>query len=543
MRFDFGKLFLSKGINYFLQDLPLQRMLEYFEIHTDNDLLEMGKYVSEEMIETATFVDHFAKPTLRTWGILDDRMDGVWLSPGHYEVLKKLQQLGAVKKSIQSNNLMYHFLSGYVISDSGIFCTLTLTAQTAYGLAKYGHTDEEKEFLNHYLDPDDPWFGATYYSEIQGGSDLGSNKTSARNVDGRWVLNGSDKYFASNAGVADGGITTARIDGDPAGAKGISVFFVPALRKNGTPNYLIRRIKDKLGTIAVPTGEVELMDSEGYMLGEPGKGIYYAMEILTVSRIDDAIAAAGIARKALWEAYRYANQRSAFGKTIIEHPLLTRDFLEMESDMEAALLLSLVASIEFSRSQESKPPYSDDYHFARMMSHIAKNVASTYGTRITQYCLEVCGGKGFMSEFPLEKFHRDELVTSIWEGTSNIQALDLLEILRKKSTHKVLFKRLSSIIEGMRPGDLQSSMKSTLDAAVEDIDEMLNSSNPELLGKDILFRIGEIAALIYLSDIGERTHCKTVAAMSQIYFDRHFTKNKFSPDLLNGIDHMKWMLI
>lgn len=541
MKFDFGKIFLSKGVNYFTEDLPLQKMLSYLDVKTDKDMVEMGKYVSERMIEVATFVDHFAKPTLRTWGILDDRVDGVWLSSDHYEVLQKLQQLGAVRKSIQSGNLMYHFLSGYVISDSGIFCTLTLTAQTAYGLAKYGKTNREKEFLQHFLDPAEPWFGATYYSEIQGGSDLGSNRTTAAKVDDGWLLNGNDKYFASNAGVADGAITTARIKGDPEGAKGISVFFVPAIRRDGTPNYRIRRIKDKLGTISVPTGEVELENSEGYLLGDEGKGIYYAMEILTVSRIDDAIAAAGIARKALWEAYLYANARTAFGKTIIDHPLLARDFLEMEADLEAAVLISLVAAMEFSRTQESRPPYNNDYHFARMMSHIAKNVASTYGSRVTQYCLEVVGGKGFMSEFPLEKFHRDELVTSIWEGTSNIQAVDLLEILKKKATHRALFDRIESVIDTMSTGDHIAALKNAVKEAADSIDSMLSSPVPELLGKDILLKIGEIAAAVYLFDIGEKQKSPEISAIARIYFDRHFTRNPFSPDFLKDSGHLSWM--
>lgn len=541
MKFDFGKIFLSKGVNYFNDDLPLQAMLRYFDIKTDADMEEMGKYISEEMIETATFVDHYAKPALKTWSILDERIDGVWLSPDHYTVLEKLQELGSVRKSIRSSNLLYHFLSGYLVSDSGIFCTLTLTAQTAYALAKYGKFPESKGYLDHYLDPADPWYGATFYSELQGGSDLGSNNTSARKVNGKWLLNGSDKYFASNAGVADGSITTARIEGDAEGPRGISVFFVPARNKAGGLNYSIRRIKDKMGTIAVPTGEVEMVDSEGYLLGEPGKGIYYALEILTISRIDDAIAATGIARKALWEAYLYANEREAFGKRIIDHPLLLRDFLEMESDLEASLLLSLLTSTEFCDNQKEVPPYGDGYHFARMMTHITKNIASQYGSRITQYCLEVVGGKGFMSEFPLEKFHRDELVTSIWEGTSNMQALDLLEILRKKSTHIMLFERLKNMVSELDSENDRIKLDAALQESRSDVDRMLNSSNPEILGKDVLFLLGEITAAIYLYHIAEKTDSGELNAMADIYFSGHFSGESFSPENLTHSADLRWM--
>lgn len=541
MKFDFGRIFLSKGVNYFTDDLPLQRMLEFFGFKRDEDIVEMGRYVSESMIESAAFIDHYSKPVMRTWGILDERLDGVWLSPDHYEILKELQRLGAVRKSIVAKNLMYHFLSGYVVSDSGIFCTLTLTAQTAYGLAKYGSSRELKEYLDKYTAIDDPWYGATYYSEIQGGSDLGSNNTTASESENLWLLNGTDKYFASNAGVADGAVVTARIQGDSPGAKGLSVFFVPAIRSDGSPNYTIRRLKDKLGTISVPTGEVEFFNSEGYMLGERKKGIYYAMEILTVSRIDDAIAACGIARKSLWEAYRYANKRQAFGKAIIDHSLLRRDFLEMESDLEAAVVLSLIAAERFSQSQNSVPPYSEEYHVARMMSHIAKNMASEYGSRITQYCLEVFGGKGFLTEFPVEKFHRDELVTSIWEGTSNIQALDLLEIIRKKMTHATLFNELESMISALPNQNRNTTLRNAFSIAKQEVQEMLGSENPEFYGKEVLRKIGEITAAVFLKTIAEKENSPEITAMTEVFCQRHFADERLSPELMNSAKYLSWM--
>ncbi|EQD30792.1 acyl-CoA dehydrogenase domain-containing protein, partial [mine drainage metagenome] len=132
------------------------------------------------------------------------------------------------------------------------------TAQTAYALQKYADSGTKDRFLSKYLDPDDPWYGATYYTEIQGGSDLGSNRASASFQDGKWTISSDDKYFASNAGLADGAIITARPDGSESGVKGLSIFFVPARNSRGELNYNVRRLKDKLGTISVPTGEVEM---------------------------------------------------------------------------------------------------------------------------------------------------------------------------------------------------------------------------------------------------------------------------------------------
>ncbi len=543
MRFDFSKIFLSYGVNYCTDDLPLNLMLEHLDFGPDNDMREMGRYISTELIESATYIDHYARPILKTWDLLEGRMDGVWLSKDHYRILQKLQEFGTVRKIFSSRNLMYHFVSGYLISDSGIFCTLTLTAQTAYALWKYADDGTRESFLPKFLEPDNPWYGATYYSEIQGGSDLGSNSTAAENRNGKWEVNGSDKYFASNAGIADGSIVTARIAGAPSGAKGISIFFVPALRRDGKSNYRIRRLKDKLGTVAVPTGEVELESSEAYLLGDTKNGIYQALELLTISRIDDALAAVGMARKALWEAYLYAAKRKAFGKAIIEHPLLKRDFLEMESDLEGALILSLLAARNFSLAIESRPPYDDTYHYARMLSHIAKNMASETGSEITRYMLEVIGGKGFFAEFPMEKFHRDAIVTSIWEGTSNIQALDLLEILSRKHTHERLFSDLFALADVFHDSELRDRILNRIRETRRDVVSLLQSDKPEFYGKDIIGRLGHITAAVHLTAVAERSGSAELRTAAEIYSIRHVEKGGvLRPEILARGETLNWML-
>ena len=542
MQLDFSELFLCSDVNYVTDDAPLSAILKYIGFTPDEDMVRLGRYISGSLIEAASYIDHYARPVLASWGIMGNRMDSVWLSPEHRRLLQVLQNLGVVRKSIDNDNLLYHFVSGYMISDSGIFCTLTLTAQTAYALKKYGRSEVLRLFLKRYLDRDQPWYGATYYSETQGGSDLGSNRTIAEETGGEWRLNGHDKYFASNAGIADGAIVTARARGARSDAKGLSVFFVPAKRNDGTSNYAVRRLKEKLGTISVPTGEVDMDDSEAFMLGEKEKGIYYAMEILTISRIDDALAAAGIARKALWEAYRYSCRRKAFGRKIIEHPLLRRDFIELESDLEASLMLSLVAAKHFSDSCRSEPPYDDDYHYARMLTHIAKNMASETGSFITRYAMEIVGGRGFLSEFPIEKFHRDELVTSIWEGSSNIQALDLLELLIKKKTHLQLYSRLEEMLEGWEDAGIRNALHEALNQTRSMVETMLNSPNPEFYGKDTLRALGEIAASFHLFDASKAESGRILGPLARVYIARHILKErKLSLDFLGYSQSLEWM--
>ena len=545
MRNDFGKLFLSKGVNYYSCDLPLSKILDFLGFHGDSDMEDLGSFVSEHMIESADFIDHYARPKLYTWSITGERIDYVRISPDHEYIMEKLLKFGSVRKSASGESTwMYHFVSGYLISDSGLFCTITLTAQTAYAIGKYGDSSLREKFLPGYISTENPWIGATFYSETQGGSDLGSNNTIAEMTSEGWTLKGTDKYFASDAGLADGAVVTAKFR-HGYGVRNIALFFVPAMNEDGTLNYSLRRIKDKLGTNAVPTGEVEFHNSKAYLLGDSGSGIYYSMEVLTISRIDDAIAATGIARKSLWEAYLYANRRVAFGKTIIDHPLLARDFLEMESELEATLYLSLYAASKFSSTCSDLPPYSDEYHYARLLSHITKNMASSAASEITRYSMEVFGGNGFLEEFPAAKFHRDALVTSIWEGTSNIQALDMLEAMKKKDAHSLLFRDMKKLVSGIGNGKIQENLHSIMDKTENEVDKIMGSENPEIQAKDILKILGTMAsAVIMYAACSPQNQVEDDSSlnMAHLYLYRHFSLElKPIMELLTDRRPLKWM--
>lgn len=541
----FSELFLSGGVNYFTDDRPLQEMLKFFSFRETGDIRKLGGYVSGELIELLDFIDHEGKPRLHTWGILGNRIDYVRLAPEHRRALLKLQELGIISSMFKGDgSLLQHFVSGYVVSDSGIFCTLTLTAQTAYALGKYANKEISEKYLPKFLQPENPWFGATFYTETHGGSDLGANKTAATYGDGKYLISGGDKYFASDAGVADGAIVTARKKDSPPGAKGISVFFVPAYREDGSLNYTIRRLKDKLGTVAVPTGEVEFENSEGFELGDTREGIYIAMEILTISRIDDAIAAVGIARKALWEAYRYSERRIAFGRTLLEHPLMLKDLMEMETELEAATALSILSASLFDEIRNSRPPYGASYHLSRAMSSIAKNMASAASAEITRYSMEILGGTGFLEEFPMAKFHRDSIVTSIWEGTTNIQALEFLEVLTKKDGVGIITSFLENETLKIENEAVRSRLMEELERLKERTRMALSSGEAEFRSKDLLTSYGRFVSSLYLYRVSQSTEdsASLTGKAAKIYFMRYFGSKDYSyRELLESSGLIEWM--
>lgn len=541
----FPELFLSSGVNYFSDDQPLQAVMDFFSIPHPDELKELGSYVSEELIELLDYIDHHGKPSLHTWGIMGNRIDFVRLSPEHRRALLKLQKLGTVGSMLRgSGSLMQHFLSGYIISDSGIFCTLTLTAQTAYGLRKYGSGSLRDVYLQHFSDPAEPWFGATFYTETQGGSDLGANTTAAVPGDGAYRLRGSEKYFASDVGIADAAIVTARAAESPGGARGISVFFVPAYLPGGEQNYTIRRLKDKHGTIAVPTGEVEFSDSVAYPLGKEGEGIYIAMEILTISRIDDAIAAVGIARKALWEAYLYTGKRMAFGKPLRDHPLMMRDLVELESELEASTVISVLAAKLFDEARDTMPPYNSSYQYARLLSNVAKSMAAETSAAVTRYCMEIQGGSGFLEEFPMAKFHRDAIVTSIWEGTGNIQALEFLEVLGRKNGLTLLMNDIQDSIRHLGNSELPAILAQEAASLEERRRGMLSSSEPQFMAKELLMDAGRLVSAVYMLKVAGSgaNGSGIIGSSAEFYIRRHYGKHGINgSDIIRAAGITKWM--
>ena len=539
----FRDLWLSYGKNYYVNDKPLQFFLDALKFQGDEDLSSLGAYVSTKMMEEAYYVDHYARPVLRRWSALGQEINYVQTSPSHLQTLYDLLKFGVVSKTLtRERDLMYHFVSGYLISDAGFFCTITLTEQTAYGLAKYGDDEAKALYLPNFLKRDRPWMGATFYTEVQAGSDLGGLETAAERVTERlWRLRGV-KYFTSNVGLADAAIITAKPTPPRPGAKGIAAFFAPAHRAGGRPNWRILRLKDKLGTITVPTGEVELVDTEAYLLGAAETGIYIALEILTIARIDNSTAGLGLARKTLWEAYLYGNERKTFGRRLVEHPLYLRDLVEMEARLQAVLLLTLAAAKSFSDvAPGERPPYSQAYHYARLLTHIVKNMAAWVSIDVTRYSMELMGGIGFLEEYPMAKLHRDALVTAIWEGTSNIQALDMAEAFYRKEAGKTLFEELASRISRIRDDEVRRKLVAALEEAREEAAAALRDG-VELHAKRLLTQMGTLAAAALYREWAESTQEEWTDAMSKIYVNVELLKRDVESALVKKASYgLLWM--
>ena len=256
-------------------------------------------------------------------------------------------------------------------------------------------------------------------------------------VAGGWKLYGEDKYFASNAGLADVAIVTARPEGAPPGPKGIALFLVPRLNDQGQLNYHVRRFKDKSATRAVPSGEVEFDGAQAFLDRRCGVGhLLHAGESHGVAAGECGRGAWDWRARRIWNRCfaRRPDRLLASPSSIIRWCVTTSPIWRCARRRDRRCCST--PSIMFDRAWHETPPYSDRYHYARFLSHLTKNRTAEHGAAATQLAMEIFGGLGFLDDFGIARLHRESLVTLIWEGTSNIQALDMLEAMRKKNAHE-----------------------------------------------------------------------------------------------------------
>jgi acyl-CoA dehydrogenase len=510
------------GKNHWLLEPDLKIILGRYwpewERH-DNEFESFGDLVGKQAYEVADYVDQHP-PELVMYDMNGVRVDRARLSPAHSRLLQDLAHIN--RPPFEGGSWHHHFCLGYLLADPGLYCTLIVTNQTAYAIYKYA--PQYMQWLDKLLSG--AAWGATWMTETQGGSDLGANTTLASFEDDVWKVSGEEKYFASNAGLADLALVTARPEGARSGSKGLALFLVPRLDREGQLNYRVRRFKRKSATRAVPTGEVELRASEAYLVGKAEEGIYYTMEILTVSRLANAIGAMGLSRKAHLEALQRVKARSAFGKELLQHALVRRDLTEIAVRVAGGLALVFHAVDAFQKAWTDRPPYGPQYHYARFLSHLAKNRTADHAAAVTQLAMELFGGLGFLDEYAVARLHREALITPIWEGTSNIQALELLEVMAKKGAHEAFLDDMLPILTTAKTPQMQFACE----ILEKTIDQVTTSSSEraQWRGKDSLTTLADVAQVALLLSLAEHGG-EHYAHLADLYCS-YFLKKEAFPD-------------
>ena len=449
---------------------PLSFLQSRLEDIPHRDVLDAEQaWWKSEGVAISNAIDRAGTPWLRMFDRLGKRVDEI-LYPREYQtILRRGYRSGVVWRALEEKSLLPTYSLIYNISfhDPGVCCPYTVSLGTAVPLAKYGSAELQARFLPQLLRKDDSvWQGATWMTEIKGGSDLGAAvETMARPAGDVWRLTG-DKYFTSNAG-AELAVVAARAEGAPAGVRGLALFLVPRYRKNGELNYFIRRLKDKIATRSVPTGEVELRDSEGYLLGSADSGVYLILEVLNLSRVANSVVSVALAQRAMVDALSYAEQRAAFGKRILDQPLLRHQFEDRLKRLRAAFAMAWESVQLLNDVWMERPPYSERYHLFRLLAHLAKYWTAEFAVDTAKWAMEVHGGLGVLAEYGAERWLREAMILAIWEGASHRQMLDGLEVMERKRAHKMLFQRLAEVSPSKELQDMESEVEQHLKLPTE----------------------------------------------------------------------------
>ncbi len=289
---------------------------------------------------------------------------------------------------------------------------------------------------------DDLYQGAMFMTEQGAGSDVAATEARAVPQGEGFLLHG-DKWFCSNAD-ADLAMVLARIDGAPAGLAGVSLFLLPRRLDDGSTNaYRILRLKDKLGTRSMASGEIRLEGARAWLVGEAGRGFQQMADMVNNSRLSNGMRAAGLMRRALTEALFVARERRAFGKRLIDMPLMRRQLLKLMLPTEQARTMLLQTADALRRADAGE---ADAMPLVRILTPLIKFRACRDARQVTADAMEVRGGCGYIEEWGDARRVRDAMLGSIWEGTSNIVSLDVLRAIRRDAALPAFTRHLNGLL-------------------------------------------------------------------------------------------------
>ena len=393
----------------------------------------------------------------------------------------------------------------FVQGEFGIMCPISVTDTSIYILRKYASRELKDYLLPRMLSADlaTMWKGTQFMTEKAGGSDIGRVETVARNEGGIWRLTG-EKWFCSHAD-ADVALILARPEGAPAGTRGLGLFALPRRLEDGSRNsYRIVRLKDKLGTRSMASGEIKLEGAVAYPVGRLDQGLKQMMEQVNLSRLSHGVRAAAMMRRCVNEALTVARYREAFGKRVIDHPLARRQLLKLIVPAEQALSMALAAAAVMGEADAGSAEAADTL---RILTPLVKFRACRDNVAIATGAMEMRGGNGYIEEWVAPRLVRDAQIGLLWEGTSNINALDVVgRAVGKAKAHKALEGLLRKRLEGTvgLPAAFTERLDIALTRAIAFIEEVAGKPDAEPQARRAASALYHAASAILLAWEGTR---------------------------------------
>ena len=358
----------------------------------------------------------------------------------------------------------------YAPSSALFSCPLAMTDGAARAIELYGDAAMRSGPYRHLVsrDPSTAWTSGQWMTERIGGSDVSDSETEARETDGRWRLHGT-KWFTS-ATTAQMAMTLARPTGAVTGSAGLSLFLVELRDVAGElRNIRVLRLKDKLGTRALPTAELELDGTTATLVGEAGHGVRKIAALFNITRVHNAINAAALMRRAVALVDDYARRRVAFGRPIAEQPLHAETLAAMRTAQLGALLLTLRVA-ELLGRDECGGASDEERALLRLLTPVAKLYTAKQAVAVTSEAVEAFGGAGYLEDSGMPRLLRDAQVLPIWEGTTNVLSLDLLRAMAGGDGLAPLLRDVRRRLDGVAAPELQDAvmrLRSAADAVAQ----------------------------------------------------------------------------
>ncbi|WP_299864178.1 acyl-CoA dehydrogenase family protein [uncultured Hoeflea sp.] len=436
------------GHNAFRSDPLLKDIAADLPRSLRDDFETIGKFTASAEAQDLARIANRAIPELRTHDASGNRIDQVEFHPSWHALMRRSVSIGLQgsvwegrreEKGIahQARAIRFYLTAGL---ECGHLCPLTMTSASIAAIMASPRIEKSwaPQVVSRRYDsshrPAMQKSGVTIgmgMTEKQGGTDVRANESVAVKAgEGVYSLSGH-KWFMS-APMSDAFVMLAQTgagnSADQRSGADLSCFLVPRILEDGTLNGLrLQRLKDKLGNRSNASSEVEFSDTYGFLLGGEGEGIRTILDMVTLTRLDCALASAGIMRASLAEAVHHCRHRRVFGQLLIDQPLMIRVLADLALDVAAATALSLRLARAFDNARDN----AAEAAIARLMTPVVKYWVCKIAPSVIYEIMECMGGNGYVEDRAIARHYREAPVNAIWEGSGNVMALDVLRVLTR----------------------------------------------------------------------------------------------------------------
>lgn len=513
----------------------------FYEL-VNKDLTRFGERVLKEMeplsqlAETTPPVHVLFDP----WGKRIDqiKVSEAWTRLHEIAAEEGIVAIGYERKQDEFSRV-YQFAKLYLYHPSSAIysCPLAMTDGAARVLELFG-TEEMKNKAYHFLTSRDPktfWTSGQWMTERTGGSDVSGTSTIAKVEGDHFKLYG-DKWFTS-ATTSQMAMTLARVEGDEK----LSLFYLELRDAQGElQNIKINRLKDKMGTKALPTAELNLNGVPATLVGERGKGVKTIANLFNITRLYNACCAVGYMQRGIALSLDYSKKRVAFGRPILNHGLHAQTLADLQVRFEASFLVTFHAALLLGKEETGKADPVES-GLLRLLIPLVKLYTAKEGVAIASEVIESFGGAGYIEDTGLPQLLRNAQVLAIWEGTTNVLALDALRALKKEKAGEYFIIDVTRRMDNIKLEVLLEMKKEILEASetiVSAFTQITQEEELNTVARNLALSLSKILAASLLMEQAQWSLEHEKDSRSYLVL-KHFIKRGLVEEMMGSVEHQK----